>query len=245
MGKQDIELLNRARVASPCNASWDDMTGDERVRMCGQCDRKIYNIAAMSSSAAAKLLRESTERTCIRMFRRADGTVMTADCPTGLRAYRQRVGRIVSAAFAMVLGVFTVGNAQRVPSGDSRGARSESNIEMPCIEGTVTDPNGKVVPGAMVTVTTPTGKKLTAQTNKKGYFRIMHFRMLGGQNKLRIELAGFDPYRDTFTIINRELITFPAQLNSGGWVGVVTIESPPMIDTRKSSISTRIILNDN
>ncbi|HMT09484.1 MAG TPA: hypothetical protein PKA82_15895, partial [Pyrinomonadaceae bacterium] len=124
MGKsEDHNFLRRVSVASPCSASWDAMTGDDKVRLCGQCDRNIYNIESMSAAEAATLMRNATERTCIRMFRRADGTLMTNDCPTGLRAYRQRVGRLVSAAFGMILGLFSISNAQRIPSGDSTGTR--------------------------------------------------------------------------------------------------------------------------
>lgn len=243
MGKQDIELLNRARVASPCSASWDDMTGDDRVRMCGKCDRKIYNIAAMTTVEAAKLLRGSTERTCARMFRRADGTVMTADCPTGLRAYRKRVGGMVSAAFGLLLGFVSVGYSQRIPAGDSTGTRSETSVEIPMIEGTVRDQSGEVVENAKVTVTTPTGRKLVTHTNRTGYFRVIHSRMLGGENILKVEAVGFKSFGDSFTIIRRESIDFSVTLEVGSFVGVVTVDSPPMIDPKKTSISTRIILN--
>lgn len=221
------------------------MTGDDRVRMCGQCDRKIYNIAAMSYAAAAKLLRESSERTCVRMFRRADGTVMTADCPTGLRAYRQRVGRMVTAAFCLLLGMYSVTYSQRIPAGDSTGVRSESNIEIPLIDGTIKDPTGAVIAGAQITVTTPTGKKLSTQTNSKGYFRILHFRMLGGSNSLSVEAPGFMSFRDQFSIVRRESIDFSVSLEVSGFIGVVTIKNPPMIDPKKTGNSTRIILNDN
>lgn len=243
--REDNDFLKRVSVASPCSASWDAMTGDDKVRLCGLCERNIYNISSMSAAEAAALIQNATERTCIRMFRRADGTLMTNDCPTGLRAYRQRVGRTVSAAFAMVLGLFSISNAQRIPHGDSKGTRSESNIEIPSIDGTVIDSNGAVIPDATVTVTTPSGKKLVAKTNQKGFFRLIHFRMLGGKNHLRIESPGFNSFSDVFTIRQRESITFPAQLSVGTWIGVVTVTEAQMIDPRKTSISTRIILNDN
>ena len=33
--KRALPLLSRARIAAPCDASWDDMVGDARVRFCG------------------------------------------------------------------------------------------------------------------------------------------------------------------------------------------------------------------
>ena len=41
-------LLEDVRVASPCNASWDAMKGDDRVRFCGECQKNVYNLSAMT-----------------------------------------------------------------------------------------------------------------------------------------------------------------------------------------------------
>lgn len=241
---EDNNFLKRVRVASPCNASWDAMTGDDKVRLCRQCDRNIYNIAAMSATDAAALLRNTTERTCIRLHRRSDGTVMTADCPTGLRAYRQKAGRMVATAFAMVLGVFSVANAQRFPRGDSSGTRSETFIEVPRIEGSVLDQTGAPIENALITVTTSSRKKITTKTNAKGYFQLMDLRMLGGNNSISVESKHFRSFGDQFTITRREMITFPIVLGVGMWIGEVTITEPPMIDVKSSSNTFRVIVND-
>lgn len=88
-------------VASPCHAAWEGMEGDDLVRRCGQCQKNVYNLSGMSRSAAeafvAKRGGENAGGTCVRFFRRADGTVLTRDCPVGLRAARQRLVRAVAA----------------------------------------------------------------------------------------------------------------------------------------------------
>jgi hypothetical protein len=85
-------LLDRVRVASPCSAKWDEMVGDERERFCLSCDKQVFNISAMSRpDAEAFLAARVAEKTCIRFFRRADGTILTEDCPTGVRKKRLRV----------------------------------------------------------------------------------------------------------------------------------------------------------
>src|SRR6516162_8887116 len=38
----------RLRVASPCPADWNAMQGDDRVRFCGQCEKNVYNLSAMT-----------------------------------------------------------------------------------------------------------------------------------------------------------------------------------------------------
>lgn len=75
--------LDNLRVASPCTASWDEMTGNEQVRFCGLCALHVYNLSAMSPAEAETLIEQREGRTCIRLYRRADGTVITRDCPRG------------------------------------------------------------------------------------------------------------------------------------------------------------------
>lgn len=86
--------LEDLRIASPCNARWEDMDGDERVRHCSHCDKDVFNVAGMTRAEAMALVHERVQSgLCLRMFRRADGTVLTADCPVGER--KRRVRRLV------------------------------------------------------------------------------------------------------------------------------------------------------
>jgi hypothetical protein len=94
-GTRRLPLLERTVIASPCSASWDDMVGDDRVRFCGSCEKNVYNIAAMVAAEAERLLVEHEGNVCVRLYRRADGTVLTADCPVGVR--RKRVKRAIAA----------------------------------------------------------------------------------------------------------------------------------------------------
>ena len=91
------DFLGRVRVASPCRANWERMEGDERVRFCRECNLNVYNLSGMTRREAESLVAETEGRLCARFFRRADGTVLTKDCPTGLRAVRRRVARQVAA----------------------------------------------------------------------------------------------------------------------------------------------------
>src|SRR3984957_20056328 len=90
-------LLDNVRIASPCHVSWDDMVGDDRVRFCGQCTKNVYNLSALPSDEAETLIVQtlSGEATqagiLVRVYRRADGTVLTADCPDGARRKKRRL----------------------------------------------------------------------------------------------------------------------------------------------------------
>jgi hypothetical protein len=99
------DSLDRLTIATPCPVSWASMRGDDRVRYCGHCRQSVYNIVAMGRAEALRVLERRTGRLCVRLHRRPDGTVVTADCRSRLRAARRR-GRI---AFAVALVVVACG----------------------------------------------------------------------------------------------------------------------------------------
>lgn len=100
--------LANVKVAAPCSADWDGMVGNERVRFCGQCSRNVFNLSSMSQREAENLIERTEGRLCIRFYKRADGTVLTDNCPVGLRAIRRRMRRVASA-FASAIFSFLAG----------------------------------------------------------------------------------------------------------------------------------------
>ena len=96
--------LDQIRIASPCEANWEDMEGDDVKRFCGDCKLHVVNISAMTDDAAQSFLasRVGEGRTCVRLFRRHDGTVLTQDCPRGLRLVRLKAARVVGRAAALL-----------------------------------------------------------------------------------------------------------------------------------------------
>lgn len=83
----ETPALPRLKVATPCAASWQDMHGDERSRRCDHCRKRVFNLSGMTTEEAVAFVEETTrtKATCVRFFRRRDGTVLTKDCPRGLR----------------------------------------------------------------------------------------------------------------------------------------------------------------
>jgi hypothetical protein len=79
------------------------MAGDDRVRFCRQCWLYVYNLSEMSRQEAEALVREKERRrVCVRFYRRADGTIITRDCPVGLWAARRKAVMGIAVA-AMIL----------------------------------------------------------------------------------------------------------------------------------------------
>lgn len=81
--------LDALRIASPCEAPWSGMKGNDRVRHCEHCEKKVYNLSMLTRAEANALIQEKEGKLCVSLYRRSDGTVLTADCPVGLRALRR------------------------------------------------------------------------------------------------------------------------------------------------------------
>ena len=97
--------LDDVKVATPCPASWDEMTGNDRVRFCGQCNLNVYNLSGMRRVEAERLVASTEGRLCVRYYRRKDGTILTKDCPVGLAALRRRISAVASAVAGLVFGL--------------------------------------------------------------------------------------------------------------------------------------------
>ena len=108
---QPASSLDRIRLASPCTVSWDSMTGDDKVRHCGQCRLNVYNLSELSVTEADALIREKEGRLCAWFYKRADGTILTRDCPEGLAAAKRRIARLggIAAAMALIPGLIGCG----------------------------------------------------------------------------------------------------------------------------------------
>lgn len=116
----DFPELGVVRLARPCSQKWSQMKGTGRVRLCAACDRDVYNFAEISSEEARQLLRANAEggRICARLYKRFDGTVMTADCPKGFWRGWQLAGALLPYSgglwvafvvlFALAVGVFAL-----------------------------------------------------------------------------------------------------------------------------------------
>jgi len=98
-----LPVLDNIKVAAPCAADWGKMAGDDRVRHCGDCKKNVFNLSDMTRAEAEALIVEKQGKLCVRYFQRADGTILTKDCPVGVARRRKR--RLVAAgAIAMLAG---------------------------------------------------------------------------------------------------------------------------------------------
>lgn len=111
----DKQILSNVRIAAPCAVPWETMEGDERIRFCNQCQLNVFNISAMSEKEAVSTIRTASGgRLCLRFYRRQDGTILTENCPVGLRRIRNmiRICAAASIAFLVSFGLISEADAQ-------------------------------------------------------------------------------------------------------------------------------------
>lgn len=111
---KQADLLQNIQIAAPCPADWNAMTGDDCKRFCGDCKLNVYDISSMSEKEAIELITSSEKSVCLRLYRRKDGTVITDNCPVGLRKIRDLYKKIaVSITLSLCwLGLISSANAQ-------------------------------------------------------------------------------------------------------------------------------------
>lgn len=228
----DIDSL---RVAKPCPVGWDTMKGDERKRRCDMCELSVYNVSEMTEAEIRKLIANPTERICARIYRRADGTVITRDCPVGLRAYRKRIVKFTGAALSMIIGMFSTGYGQVE---QKTGKKNETQIsadnkrESAAIKGLLVDQNGAVMPGWKIELK-PAGQKkgIKQKTDDNGEFSFSSLKP--GKYVLEVpKPGGFKRIREDIDLGEGKEVTINLLLKFSGTV-TVGIIGEPLIDFKK------------
>lgn len=99
--------LENVKIASPCSADWNEMYGDERKRFCGDCKLNVYNLSGMTKTEAESLILNAEGRLCVRFYQRADGSVITNDCPVGWAGVKHRTRVFATAAASLLMAILT------------------------------------------------------------------------------------------------------------------------------------------
>lgn len=130
------ELMQQAQIAAPCSVSWDDMQGDDKTRFCGECKLNVLNAASMSDREVEAALSKSADGglVCMQIYRRADGTFLTENCPVGLRRVRDRLRR-AAAWFAGALSLLVSAGVSAAPSKGNDVSSKKKDVWHSTIKG--------------------------------------------------------------------------------------------------------------
>lgn len=229
--KTKMISLNDIQVAKPCAASWDEMNGNDSIRFCSLCQLNVYNLSDLTKTEAEKLINQTEGRLCIKFYRRADGTVLTQDCPVGVRAFRKRVSKIAATAFSTLLSLLT-GNsierdayAQDLKLGQSKPTikRASSPFTSSSVEGSVIDVLQSVIYKAQVTlINQQTKQEFVTATSEIGRFRFQGVEP--GEYTIKVSYPGFKLLTYAgIKIEANELIDMGLRLEVGELVGELVV----------------------
>lgn len=99
-----VDALDAITIPIACPVSWDSMRGDHRTRFCGECKQNVHDVSELTRAEAAALVTAGGKLPCLRLYRRPDGRVLTADCTTK----RERVWKWLHRRSPWLAGAFAL-----------------------------------------------------------------------------------------------------------------------------------------
>jgi hypothetical protein len=217
--------LNNLRIASPCPADWEKMAGDDRVRHCAECNLNVYNLSAMTERQVQELIQDSRgKRLCTRFYRRADGTVLTQDCPWSLRALTRKVSRLAAAVLTAIMGV-AVAMARNKPRPAtcecSQSQQKDSGIKL-----IVVDQHGAVIPKAEIAVEGKSFKDpIAGVTGPSGEW--IQPKLTAGRYKVTVKAHGFSTFNNVVEVRAGALLASKVKLPVAAVNTTVEVKAEP------------------
>ncbi|HJQ33935.1 MAG TPA: ankyrin repeat domain-containing protein [Pyrinomonadaceae bacterium] len=243
----------RLQISKPCSAEWNSMAGNKRVRFCAHCSLHVHNLSEITPAQASELVRRSGGRLCLRIERDPGGFPRTRTLAEPLYQIRRRVSRLAAGAFGAALTLCSAAAAQAQASApeparrmDVRAAENGNKEKEAAgsgsasLAGTVSDPNGAVIPATRVTLKNEqTGAQLTAATNDEGVYSFD--ALPGGAYTLTFAREGFaSSMLEKLTVqdgsAQRSDVTLePSEPVEMGVVAVVIEPSEPLVKAAKEN----------
>ena len=171
MKTRTLPMLDRVSIAEPCGASWDEMVAvptdadgasspGTRVRFCGLCAKNVFNLSEMTREEATRFVAQVEGTACVRFYQRADGTMLTADCPVGerRRVRRKFIALAVTAVSAMSAGVYAFATTDGTRCNVARG--SSVDVRTVEVETGAAATRPRMLQGAMVAPGDPLGRNV-------------------------------------------------------------------------------------
>ncbi len=123
-----VDVLDSITIPVLCPVPWDDMRGDHRTRFCAKCSQNVHDVSELTRAEAVSLVTGGDTIPCLRIYRRPDGRVMTADCVTRRERAWKWLNRRSAWAAALFALVFMGGCSEpaRMTAGEMCPPRSSS-----------------------------------------------------------------------------------------------------------------------
>ena len=169
--------LDSISVKTPCNESWDEMSGNDEVRFCSHCAKSVHNLSAMSRIQVEELVRNSNGNLCVRYEKTPQGKPITA-LPKAPQIKRQST--IAAGVLVSSLALSTFAYAQDKPtlSKDTFNQPQKENAtdtrqtqSLSVISGRIVNKMGAAIQGANITLrNSKTQETRTALSDGNGFY---------------------------------------------------------------------------
>lgn len=179
--------FGKIEVETPCAEKWSEMRGTNQMRFCSHCDLHVNNLSAMSRKQAMKIVRQANGRICVRYVKNPR---------TNQPVFRDKLYQISrrTGIAAGVLGASLSLSAANYAQSETKTVEAEPQVtrlnqltyfdpvetdaenkkvesETASVSGTITDPNGAVIPNVAVTLTNAeTQETRSATSNEEGFY---------------------------------------------------------------------------
>jgi hypothetical protein len=179
-------------ITSPCDADWNSMIGNDRIRFCEHCQLSVHTVDLNSKKQVRRLLARSKGRLCVRSVeRRAVAATFQPLYKIGRRA-----SALAAGAFSAALGFTNVAANTSTAVSFRRDAPTLNATQLGYssvskIRGTIFDPKGAGIPGATVTLSSPQ-KGTVIRIFSGGSGEYSFERLEPGSYDLSIAAAGFE-----------------------------------------------------
>ena len=99
-----VDPLDSITIPVNCPVPWEEMHGDRRTRFCDKCSQNVHDVSELTRDEAVQLVTGGEKVPCLRLYRRPDRRVMTADCMTK----RERVWKWLHKRSAWAASLFAL-----------------------------------------------------------------------------------------------------------------------------------------
>jgi hypothetical protein len=225
--------LDRVSIPIQCHADWDLMAGDDRVRYCKACQKSVYNLSALTKRQAEALVAEHGGKLCARIYQRPDGSILTQNCPEGIRGLTAKITRRAGAVLSAMLSVGTLAPQSQATPLSQIPEPGKSLVQIEAVpgdgvlSGTVRDMTGAAIPKAVVELTNVVTGQMAASavTAEDGRYRVE--KLGSGAYAAKVSSLGFMTFNKSLTLRAHESAQLDVMLQVGGMGEVVIVEPQP------------------
>ena len=245
---KSVRSFDRINIPAPCDADWDSMIGNDRVRFCEHCDLRVTDLSAMTRGQAMDFVARAEGRVCVRFIQKPNGGVLTRTMPERLYRIHRRVSRVAASAFTATLSISSA-IAQSCPASGSDQPRpvvelihKDSEAEFitdeftASVAGTIRkeEEEGPAISDAtVVLVDRETGEERTVITSALGEYSFQflprgEYLLWARKSGLRTESESVTVPANTAVNVNIEMYERMMGFGMGGALAMVVEPEDPL-----------------